>query len=199
MNYKSEMQKIKRYSHNLGIVMNAFYWVAIVAACVSLVAFIVIILIPDSNFVVSKSSIGHLGFYLDGLIKYNLNETTQGVNTKNIYFSIAIMSTLIFVLVIPVLKQLCLILKTIEYAKPFSIQNAKRISTVGLILLLGSFLIPASQVFVASSMIDTLKIQNVSTNFSVNFYLILTGFMMFILSGVFKYGSYLQHEYDETV
>ncbi|WP_158220160.1 DUF2975 domain-containing protein [Tissierella sp. P1] len=199
MNYKSEMQKIKRYSHNLEVVLNAFYWIAIVAACVSLVAFIVILLVPDSNFVVSKSSTGHSGFYLDGLIRYNLNEITHEVNTKNIYSSITIISTLIFVLVTPLLKQLCLILKTIEDAKPFSIQNAKRISMVGLILLLGSFLIPASQVFMASSVINTLKIQNVSTNFSVNLYLILAGFMMFILSGVFKYGSYLQHEYDETV
>jgi hypothetical protein len=118
---------------------------------------------------------------------------------KNIYLAIMIMSALIFVLMIPILKQLVLILKTVEEDKPFAKENAKRISTVGIVLMLSSFLIPAFEVFVARIMIDTLKIENISTNYSANIILILTGFMMFILSGIFKYGSYLQHEYDETV
>jgi branched-subunit amino acid ABC-type transport system permease component len=62
-----------------------------------------------------------------------------------------------------------------------------------------AFVIPAAEIFVAGAMIDILKIQNISTNYSINLVLILTGFMMFVLGGIFKYGSYLQHEYDETV
>jgi hypothetical protein len=29
--------------------------------------------------------------------------------------------------------------------------------------------------------------------------MLINGFLMFILAGVFRYGSYLQQEYDETV
>jgi hypothetical protein len=83
--------------------------------------------------------------------------------------------------------------------KPFEKENAKRISIVGIVLVFSSFLIPASEVFVARTLIDTLNIQNVNTNYSANIILILAGFLMFILSGIFKYGSYLQYEYDETV
>ncbi len=200
MNYKSKMLKIKRYSHNLRIVMNVFYWVSIVVAIGSLIAAIVIKLISDSHFVLNGKSIGHLGFSLDGLIKYNLNEVAlQGINMKNIYIAIIIMSASISFLTIPILKQLVLILKSVDEDKPFAKENAKRISTVGIILILSSFLIPAFEVFVGSTMIDTLKIQNLSTNYSLNISLILSGLMMFILSGIFMYGSYLQHEYDETV
>lgn len=200
MNYKPVMLKIKRYSHNLRIVMNVFYWAAIVAACGSLIATIVIKLISDSHFVLKESSIGHLGFSLDGLIKYNVDEAAlQGINLKNIYMAIMIMSALISILIIPVLKQIVLILKSVDEDNPFAKENAKRLTIVGIIFIFSSFLIPTFEVFVARTMIYTLKIPNVSTNYTVNIVLILTGLMMFILSGIFMYGSYLQHEYDETV
>ncbi len=200
MNYNSKVLRIKRYSHNLRIVMNVFYWVSIVVAVGSLIAAIVIKLISDSHFVLNGKSIGHFGFSLDGLIKYNLNDLAlQGINVKNIYIAIMIMSASISFLVIPILKQLVLILKSVDEDKPFAKENAKRISTVGIILILSSFLIPAFEVFVGSTMIDTLNIQNLSTNYSLNISMILSGLMMFILGGIFMYGSYLQHEYDETV
>lgn len=200
MNYKSRMLQIKRYSHNLRIVMNVFYWVAIVFAIGSIIAAIVIQLISDSIFVLNEKNIGHLGFSLDGLIKYDLNNLAlQGVNTKDIYFAISIMSALVSLLLIPVIRQIVLILQSVEEDKPFTKENAKRISTIGVIAIMASFIIPMAEFFVAMTMIATLEIQNVGVNYSINIVLILTGFMMFILSGIFAYGDYLQHEYDETV
>lgn len=200
MNYKTEMNKMRKYAHNLKIVMNVFYWVAIIAACGSLLAAVVIKLMPDSFFILSEKSMEHLGFSLDGLIKYNLdNAALLGLNLKNIYITIMIMSTSIFILIIPILKQLVLILKTVEENRPFAIENARRISIFGFILIISSFLIPIFEFFVASTMIDILEIQNVSISYTVNASLILAGFLMFVLSGIFRYGSYLQHEYDETV
>jgi len=180
--------------------MNVLYWVSIVVAVGSLISAIVIKLISDSHFVLNEKSIGNLGFSLDGLIKYNLNEAAlQGINMKNIYVAIMIISALISLLTIPLLKQLVLILKSADEDKPFAKENAKRLSTVGIILILSSILIPAFSVFASNTIIDTLKIQNLSTNYSLNISLLLSGFMMFILSGIFTYGSYLQNEYDETV
>ncbi len=200
MDYKPTMLRIKKYSHNLRIVMNVFYWIMIAAACGCLIAAIIIKFIPDSYFALSERSIGHLGFSLDGLILYNLNEPAlKGINTKNIYIVILILAAAISSLIIPVLKQLVLILKSVDEDKPFEEKNAKRISIIGIVSMLSSFLIPAFEGFVARTMIATLNIQNVSTNYSVNIIFILTGFLMFILSGIFKYGSYLQYEYDETV
>ncbi len=200
MSNKSKRLKIKRFSHNLRIVMNVFFWASIVVAIGSVIAAIVINLVSDSHFLLSDKDIGHVGFSLDGLIKYNLNDSAlQGINMKNIYFVIFIMSAFISFLIIPVLKQIVLVLKSVEEDKPFAKENAKRISIIGIVFILGSFIIPAFKVFVAMTMIDTLRIQNVTTNYSIDIISTLAGLMMFILSGIFMYGSYLQYEYDETV
>lgn len=200
MNYKPAMLKIKRYSSNLRIVMNVFYWAAIFVSIVSLIAAIVIVFMSDSHFSLTDKSIGNTSFYLGGLIKYHLSDAIlKGTSMKNVYIAITIMSAFLSLLVIPVLRQTVLILKSVEEDNPFVIENAKRISVIGVILILSSFIIPAFEVVVARTMINTLKIQNLSISYSVNIILILTGFMMIILSGIFKYGSYLQNEYDETV
>jgi hypothetical protein len=180
--------------------MNVFYWAAIVAAIGSFIAAIVIKLVSDSHIVIKEGNVEHLGFSLDGLIKYSLNDTAlQGINMKNIYIAIALMSAFISFLIIPVLKQIVLILKSVEENKPFAKENAKRISIIGIMFILSSFIIPAFKVFVAMTMINTLKIQNITTNYSIDIISILTGLILFILSGIFMYGSYLQNEYDETV
>ena len=199
-NNKTTMLKIKSYSHNLRIVMNVFYWVSIAIACGCLIATIVIKFISDSHFVLDEKSIGHLGFSLDGLINYNINDVAlQGTNMKNIYLAIMIMAASISILFIPMLKQFVLILKSVDEDKPFEKENAKRILIIGNVLILSSFLVPAFEVIVARTIIDTFKIQNISTNYMVSFVLIITGFMMIILSGIFKYGCFLQNRYDETV
>lgn len=199
-NQKTKMLKIKRYSHNLRIVMNVFYWASIIIACGCLITAIVLKFISDSHFVLDERSIGHLGFSLDGLINYNINDAAlQGTNMKNIYIAIMIMAASISLIIIPILKQLVLILKSVDEDKPFEKENSTRILIIGNVLILSSFLIPAFEVIVARTIIDTFKIQNISTNYMVNFVLIITGFMMIILSGIFKYGSFLQHRYDETV
>lgn len=200
MSVKSEKLKIERYSHNLRIVLNVFYWSAIIAAIGSLIAAAVIGLMSDSKFLIGDGTKAHLGFSLDGVIRYNLKDAAvQRISTRNIYITIMLMSAAMFTLAVPVLRQLVLILKSVEECRPFTRENPGRLSIIGAIILVGSFLIPACETAVAKVIIDTLKIQNIGTNYSANFILILTGFMMFILGGIFKYGSYLQHEYDETV
>jgi len=200
MNDQSSTLKIKRYSRNLRIAMTIFFWVAILATIVSSIATIIMASLSDSHFVLNSTSIGHAGFSLDGLIKYQLNDTSLiGTNMKSIYIAISIMAAVISFFAIPVLRQFVLILKSVEDDKPFAKENAKRISAISSTLILSSFAIPATKAFVARALVDILKIQNVSINYSINITLLLTGFMMFILSGVFRYGCYLQQEYDETV
>ncbi|AUS96878.1 hypothetical protein CDQ84_01840 [Clostridium thermosuccinogenes] len=200
MNYKSDMLRIKRYSHSLRIVMNVFYWAAIIVAIGSLITALVITFMSDSHFVLNDEKIGNIGFTVDGLIEYNLKDASlMGLSLKNVYTSIAIMAAVISFLTIPALKQLVLILKSVEENKPFAKENSKRISIIGVVFIFGSFIIPAAEFFVARTIVDTLKIQNVSVNYTGNFILVFAGILMIILSGIFKYGSYLQHEYDETV
>ena len=199
MTSKSEIQKIKRYSKVLRKIMNVFYWMAVVAACGSLIAAVATIFIPASKFIFRNNHVGRAGFSLNELIRYDITEAAQGISLKNVYITILFMSPLLLLLVAIVAKQLVHILKSVENDTPFETENARRIFAVGRVLVLSSFLVPAFELIPAMVMLDLLKIQHISLNYSVNIYLVLAGFLMFILSGIFKYGSFLQHEYDETV
>lgn len=199
MKYNMNLPKIKRYSHTMRIVLNVFLWAAIIIACVSFVAAIVIFIMPNSKFVISEGNLKQNGFSLDGILRFNFSEVPQEAVLKKLYLTIMLMSSFISILISLVLKQLVLIIKSVEEDRPFAVENAKRILTIGMILTLSSFLIPICEFLVARAMVDTLRIQNVSINYSINITLMFTGFMLFILSGIFNYGGYLQNEYDDTV
>lgn len=199
MSNKSEMQKIKRYSRVLRFVMNVFYWVSLVTACISFIATVATIFIPASKFIFKNNYAGSFGISLDGLIKYNLTEAAQGISLKDVYLTILFMSVVLLFLVAFVAKKLVHILKSVENDSPFEKENAERILAIGRILVLSALFIPALKFIPAKVLLDLVKMQNIDLNYSVNIYLLLAGFLMFVLSGIFKYGSYLQSEYDETV
>lgn len=199
MKYNMELPKIKRYSHTMRLVLNVFFWVSVIVTCVSFVAAIIIFILPDSKFIVSEGNLKQNGFSLDGILRFNLSEVPQETVLKKLYLTIMFMSSFISILVGLVLRQLVLIVKSVEEDRPFAIENAKRILTIGIVLTLSSFLIPIFEFLVGGAMVDTLKIQNVSINYSINITLLFAGLMLFILSGIFSYGGYLQSEYDDTV
>lgn len=195
----SEMQKIKRYSRVLRYVMSAFYWIALVVAGVSLIAAITVIFIPDSNFVIGSRNSGRLQAILGDLVNFDLTEAAQGISMKDVCVTILFMAVLALVLAAFVAKKLVHILKSVDNDTPFEKENAERIHAIGTIFVLGSFFIPAFEYIPARVMLNLLKAENIGLNYSVNVYMALAGLLLFILSGIFKYGSYLQDEYDETV
>lgn len=199
MKYNQELPKIKRYSHIMRVVLNVFFWMDIIITCVSVAAIIIIFILPDSKFVISEGALKHSGFSLDQILRFHFNVVPQETSLKKLYLAIMLMSATIGILISIVLKQLVLIIEGVEEDRPFAVENGYRISKIGVVLTAGAFLIPIGEFFVASAMVDTLRIQNVSINYSINITLMFTGFLMFILSGIFRYGSYLQHEYDDTV
>lgn len=199
MKVNMELPKVKKYSHNLKFVFNVFYWAAIIITCVSLVAAIVIFFLSDSKFILTEGKLKQNGFSLDSILRFNFIEVPNETLLKKLYLTILLMSSSIGVLVSLILNQLVFILKSVEEDRPFDKINAKRISIIGAILIISSFLIPIFELLVAKAMVETLSIQNASINYSINITLLVTGFMLFILSGIFSYGNYLQYEYDETV
>lgn len=196
---KMELPKVKKYSHNLKIVLNVFYWVAIIFTCASFLATIVVFFLSDTRFILGESNITQSGFSLDGILRFNFVEVPNKALLKNLYLSIFIMSSFVGILISFVLKQIVLILHSLDNDKPFDQKNAKRISIIGVVLILSSFIFPLFKVIIAKAMVETLNMQNVGINYSINITMLITGFMLAILSGIFNYGTYLQYEYDETV
>ena len=92
-----------------------------------------------------------------------------------------------------------LILKTVTDNRPFERNNAKRLFIIGIVLIISSVVRKFIEGIFALAVIDMLKIENIDVNFTIDGAMLLFGFLILILAGVFQYGSYLQEEYDATL
>ena len=91
------------------------------------------------------------------------------------------------------------LLKTVAQGVPFDKENPMRLVNIASVVIGGAFLFPALNELVAGRMIDTFLLKGFSLKYSADLFLLLAGLMMLIMAGVFKYGCYLQNEYDETL
>jgi flagellar basal body-associated protein FliL len=141
--------------------------------------------------------------YIDGVIRYNLALAAGAVNPEQ---ASAILVKILFSIVIFAVVYgaisffLSGVLKAIENGEPFQSNNARRISSIGIVFLVGSFFVGTAQASTADVIIHAMGLTEVLTvNYSANSIMIAAGLLMLILSGIFRYGSYLQEEYDVTL
>lgn len=194
------LEKTKKMSRSLRIVMQTFYWASVICVIALSIAFVVVSLLPDNNFIVPADSRDNIAFSIDGLVSYGIGLSTAAeLSLKPIYQSICFMAAIISVGLSFIFKQISRILKTVEANRPFSEENSRSLTVIGFILLMGSFVIRIAEGIVARAIINTLNIQNMKVNYGIDVFMIVLGFLMLILAGVFKYGSYLQQEYDTTL
>lgn len=200
MKMNVNQEKAKKFSRILRIIMQVFYWVGLAAAVILSISLIVVTILPEKNFIVSPVARDNLGFSVDGLISYRINSKTAAeLSLKPVYQSICFMGAVISAGLTIIFKQISNILKTVEEDRPFSEENSRRLTIIGVILIIGSVVFRAAEGVVASAIIHTLDIQNMQINYGLDGFMMLSGFLILILAGVFKYGSYLQQEYDATL
>jgi len=90
------------------------------------------------------------------------------------------------------------LLKTVENGTPFEIRNVTRLRKISLAIIIGSVLIPSITSFAAIHY-SSQSLLEVKSNSMVDVTLLLCGFLILILSGIFAYGARLQREHDQTV
>jgi len=192
--------KFKKMARILRIVMKVFFWMSVIVTVLGLIGAIAIQFMSDEYFLVSQGANSGFSLSMDGLIRYQVY-TGVDLNTsiKGILTNIGFMASLLMVGVAIILNQIVKLLKTVEEDRPFAEENGKRLKVVGIVLMLGSVLYRGAGAVVALTMVDTFDIPNIGVNFSVDLFMLLLGFMMLILSGIFRYGNYLQQEYDSTL
>ena len=200
MKMNVNQEKTKKMSRYLRIVMQIFYWVGLVGAVVLAVSVIVVSILPEKYFIISPKASDNIGFSIDGLINYKISsQTAIAILLKPIAQAISFMAAIISAGLSIIFKQISKILKTVESDRPFSEENSGRLTIIGFVLIIGSFVFKIAECIVANAMIHALNIQNVQVNYSADGFMMLTGFLILILAGVFKYGNYLQQEYDATL
>jgi len=191
--------KIKRMSYMLRVVMQVFFWTTLLGMILLVVGAIIVQFLSDDVFIVKQT--GNRGFVLsmDNLIRYRIPEASVGISAKPIYKAIAWAAAFCSGGLAIVFRQLTALLKTVEQDKPFAKENAKRLTVIGTVLLLGSIILKITGAMVANTVINTFNVTNLDVNVSIDVFMALSGFMILVLGGVFKYGNYLQEEYDSTL
>ncbi|MCK4258854.1 MAG: DUF2975 domain-containing protein [Halanaerobiales bacterium] len=193
---KLNQVKLKRMAHVLQFVMQVSFWVCIVGTVVSVITALIISFIPQQKFI----GWGQFNLTIDNFITYEVNtQTLSNVSAKPILLTILLMTTILFFGIAILLRQLRDLLKTVAQDNPFAEENAKRITVIGVIFLVGSVVYKATAVIVAMTIINTYNLYNVNVNFKPDGFMLFTGFIVLILAGIFQYGSFLQQEYDSTI
>lgn len=196
---KISKAKLKRLAKIMKVIFDVFFWAAVVLGAISFLIFIVTFFIPENIFILSKAQVGSISI-ISGIIEFKIDPNLyNNINFKPFLQAILPMTTVISLMFLIIVNNLRLILKTIANDCPFERSNSKRLLIIGIVLMIGSVVLNFVEGIVALAIIDMLKIKNIDVIFTVDGAMLLTGFLILILAGVFRYGSYLQEEYDATL
>jgi hypothetical protein len=212
--------KFKKLANVLQIIMNVFYWMAIAGMILAVIVVPVILLLTGGDL-----SVKHLFDMITGIAKINGVNEISGSGSFNISldtakgFSIMLPNltipatadlTRVFISIVITMFIYCLslavlfkeirdILKTVATNTPFEEMNSKRLLVIGTVLAVSSILFNFMTNIIFVSFLKMLDIKNIDVSGGIDMFMFLTGIFVLILSGVFKYGAYLQKEFDETI
>ena len=156
--------------------------------------------IPDSSF-------AHVGLQLNIGRHLNIqlrdNKFLEVAQVRALILAIVSSMIPMIITTIVIVKMIRDLLVTVECGKPFDEKNSKRLMVIGITVIIGSFFESLSYIIIYNlviPMISALGLENI--NFTINALdgsTILLGIIIILISRIFKYGCYLQNEYDETV
>lgn len=167
---------------------------------------LVVTFIPNEYFNVEMSKITHLkngSFSIEFMngFRYSLTDSAinKMVNVKSLLISAMITGVCYSFVLQYIFKQLKTLLKSTIERCPFDEKNSQRIFKMACPMLGAGFIFPILRGFIYHNLINVFDLNHFSVAYSFDFYWILTGVLLLILSYIFKYGSFLQTEYDETL
>lgn len=197
---KNNLKIMNQGANVLAKVFQVVFWLFIVVGGLLIVGGIVVHFTPDHYFVISDFYKGDLVFEIEGLFKYEFtNELGRAVMLKPIILLVIPIILLYILFYLINFRQLQLILKTVIKNRPFDEKNSKRLLIMSITFIAASFLFEIAGSVVFSKIFETIGIVGQGYSFTPDFTMLFTGILLSILSGVFKYGNYLQEEYDETI
>ncbi|MBV1757124.1 MAG: DUF2975 domain-containing protein [Dethiosulfatibacter sp.] len=200
MDKEKSNQKIKKMARIVRMVFKITFWISVIAIVVLPLIYVAVQFLPEEYLMSSQFEKGSFYLTLDGLLRYRVPENmTVDISVKPVIDAILLMATVMSVGFAILSRKMIQILKTVESDSPFEMENANRLSALGWLLIIGSFVYQIANAYVAMAMIDTFAIYDLDVVIGVDNAMIITGFILLILSGVFRYGSYLQDEYDSTL
>lgn len=197
-------KRIKSTAHVLRIFTLICFWASLAAAVLTAGVAIVLQIFSNSNtftasdyqkipFLTSGSSID-----IGNTLRVNLSEL-PGADMIHVIIALMITVSICGFIMLPFFKQLSLMLKSTENGLPFAAENAKRLSVMGIAIIVMSVVYRIGEYITMQSVLKTINAQGMTAQLGIDTTGILMGVLLLILAGIFKYGSYLQEEYDTTL
>lgn len=200
MNEIRNFDKMKNIAKILRKVLKVITWILVTIGFVLVAAEVIIMLVNDKYFMVTDLYKGNMAFSIDGWFNYEvIGEAGTSISFKPVILTILPTILLAIVFYLINIKQIQKILKTISEDKPFDIKNAKSLSIMGINFIVASVVFQIAGGLVAEKAIAMLNVDLGSIGMLPDGSMLFTGLLLMILSSVFKYGHYLQEEYNDTV
>ena len=184
----------QRFQKVIWIITNISFWILLFIFVLMLIMGILSLL----GKIQLSDNINNISISPDGVLRFRLSEFSQSQKqsvTTTVFFTVATFSFVYGALNYYLLG----ILRSVKKGSPFVKENASRLSIMGFILIGGSIIVGFIYSLMVYTIFEALKITNLSVNFQINSTMFASGLLLLILAGVFRYGSYLQEEYDATL
>ena len=189
----------KKVAKTVKVIFDISFWVIAVLGALSLLSLIISSFIPDSSFMLTGDQLNHIRLSFDGMLRFSVNKDQSYINLKPYLQSISLLIAVYSSMFAIILYELRKILKTILLDRPFDKENSKGLTVIAVVLMIGSLFVNIARTSMASAFIKITKITGISINYNIDFSMLFYGILILILAGVFKYGCYLQEEYDATL
>ncbi|MFZ5354094.1 MAG: DUF2975 domain-containing protein [Bacillota bacterium] len=192
--------KFKKMARVLRIILNICLWAGAAAGAAATIATMVFIFRPELLSGLAESGRMSVSLGFSEIVTYRLgSDILDASKFRPVLYTIVPAIAILLAMYVIIVKQIVDILKTIERDCPFAEENSKRLGIIGTVMLVGSVVFNITQSAMATAVIMSYNIPNFDVKYSIDKNMLLMGLLVLILAGVFKYGSFLQNEYDSTL
>lgn len=192
--------RLKSLSRVLKVFFDVFFWASIIPAAAGFLFLIATFFISENFFAFLKEWEGLSAGIISGVIKFNINpQLYDNMALKQFFQTLLLMVAVPSSILIIINHNLRLILKTVVNDRPFERNNAKRLFVIGIVLIASSVIWKTVEGLFILTAVNMMQFENIDINFTIDGTMLFTGFLILILAGIFRYGSYLQEEYDTTL
>lgn len=201
MTRKFDPMKFNKFAKILKKATTVFYALSIIMLFIVVIIGILCVTLPEAYFSTHYFKSSNFAFEISGILRYRISESFLSSDTsfRNIFLTIAGAGSIYAISLIGIFKLLKNLLISVVNGVPFHHDNPKAIMNISYIIIAGAFIFPALNSMVSMSMLNTFQLNDFDVYYSIDLFLLMTGALLFILSGIFEYGCYLQNEYDDTI
>lgn len=191
------LDKVRKTAKILRAIMDVFFWVTIISG-MGIVSLCILVLIGALT--IPKTESMTISLVLNGLISYKVDRSMYELPIlRPVILRFIPTVSLVVLMAATIFRQVRNILKTVVQDCPFAEENAKRLFIIAFSLITGSVLINVAQYLLVVAAVQSLQINCLQVSYATDLTMLTTGLLILILAGVFKYGCFLQKEYDATL